>query len=150
MRVLVLLLCGICLLFGQTPADDYGICSTIKIQYEKSQHAEYNADKDSLKLFDDKEKLVTNIIDLDTKVPKMSGNNPLYPQAQLVYLGGDVIGETFYLVEQNGLQNIFLMTIFPKLKRVILHKQYINKKELLDNTNGFYATMMFGSYSCVK
>jgi hypothetical protein len=154
MRVFTLLLCGVYLLFGQTPANDYGICNTIKIKYEKSQHAEYNTNKDYLKLSDSKEKLVVTVTDLNTKLPKMLGNNPLFPHGQLVYISGDILGETFYLIEQNSFKNIFLMTIFPKQMKVILHKQYvnndINEKSFDIKTNGFYATMMFGSYSCEK
>jgi hypothetical protein len=141
--LILVFLVGFC--FGQTAVDDYGICKKIRINYERNAMYTYDINKNKLEYKEGKENMSITIGGLDTEHPVMYGN--MGDTSQLIYFGGDF--DIFYLMEITAGGRVFMTAIFPQDKKASLTKQNkvrIGNRVIMDP----YATMLFGSYSCIN
>jgi len=139
MKYFIFLVCFFSFLLAKgTPMSDYGLkCDTIKMQSKYETELFYSARKEKLHHKFGKEGMLFTITNLNSKIPKLLGNNG---STNIYYIGGDRT-KTFYLMEITTGGYMVLYTFYTNVKKFTMTKQY----QLFDNP---YSLIVYGKYGC--
>jgi len=138
-KYFILVICLFSSIFAKSnPMSDYGLkCDTVKMQSKYETELFYSTRKGKLDHKSGKDNITIVITNLNSKRPKLLGNNGT---ANLAYIGGDG-AKTFYIMEVTIGGYMVLYTFYTNVKKFTMTKQY----QLFGNP---YSLIIYGEYGC--